>query len=164
MNMLLLNLLLALTYCLMFGGFDSYTLTTGFLVAGVLLLAVTAAGPGKTYGERLVKLLRFGGYFGRILLQANWQVAREVLTPGSRLSPRIVRYDVTGLSDLQVTTLANAITLTPGTLVLDLERDRAGGVDDARMLYVHCMFAADRDAAIADLDELRGRLLAGVFE
>ena len=72
------------------------------------------------------------------------------------MHPRIIRYPVTGLSHTQMTTLASAITLTPGTLSADV--DEAG-----QTLYIHCMYAHDRDAAVADLDELRDRLMREVF-
>ena len=160
MNVFVLNLLLALTFCLMFGTFDAYTLTAGF-VAGFLLLApITRVLHGRTYGGYLFRLLSFAAYFLRILVVANWQVAYEVLTPGHQLTPRIIRYDVGGLSDLQLTTLANAITLTPGTLAVDVSPTGAQG---GRWLYVHVMFGRDREKAVANIDELRRRLMREVF-
>lgn len=105
---------------------------------------------------RLPRAAAFLFYFIRILIIANWQVAVEALRPNGRQSPRMVRYDVTGMTDLQITFLANAITLTPGTLVVDIS-------DDRRLLYVHCMFGADREASIRELDDLRHRLLRGLF-
>lgn len=106
--------------------------------------------------SRLPRAAGFAVYFVRILIIANWQVAVETLRPQLKQSPRMVRYKVTGMTDLQITCLANAITLTPGTLVVDIS-------DDRRFLYVHCMFGASREDAIRDLDDLRRRLLRGLF-
>ena len=83
-------------------------------------------------------------------------MAWEIVTPGLRMTPRIIRYDVADLTPVEVTTLANAITLTPGTLTMDV--DERGDT-----LYIHCMYADDRDAAVAELDDLRRRLMEGVF-
>lgn len=127
-------------------------LVIGHVIAG--LVARTMGQPG--YISRGVRLIRFVLYFLYILSKANLQVAWEIITPGYQMTPRIIRYPVDGLTDAQVTTLANAITLTPGTLSADIDEDR-------RVLYIHCMYAEDRDAAIADLDELRDRLLREVF-
>jgi multicomponent Na+:H+ antiporter subunit E len=159
-NLFLLNLLLALMFCLMFGTFDVYVIAAGFLAGFVLLASVTRALTGRTYGGYLLRLGRFAGYFFRILITANWQVAKEVLSPGQGITPRLIRYDVSGLSDLQVTTLANSISLTPGTLAVDL----SPGSREKRWLYVHCMFADDRAKTVADIDELKRRLLTEVFE
>ena len=102
------------------------------------------------------RIIVFAVYFLRILIKANLEVAVEVCTPGFRMTPSIIRYDVTGMTDMQITTLANAITLTPGTLSVDVS-------DRGRFLYVHCMYAKDREAAVRGLDELRHRLMKEIF-
>ncbi|MDX1683104.1 MAG: Na+/H+ antiporter subunit E, partial [Phycisphaeraceae bacterium] len=108
------------------------------------------------YGRKLLGLVRFFFYFVRILVVANLQVAREVLTPGFQMNPRIIAYPVDDLTDVQITTLASAITLTPGTLSVDVS-------DDGRVLYVHAMYARDRAAAFREIDQLRNRLMREVF-
>ena len=52
--------------------------------------------------------------------------------------------------------MANCITLTPGTLLVDAS-------DDGRWLYVHCMYAEDRAKAIDGLRKLEDRLRREVF-
>ena len=91
-----------------------------------------------------------------ILVKANLEVAWEIITPGFGMEPRILRYSVAGLSDVEVTTLANAITLTPGTLSADLS-------EDGETLFIHAMYARDRDQALAAVDQLRHWLLREVF-
>jgi multicomponent Na+:H+ antiporter subunit E len=156
MNALLLNTLLALLWCLLWGSFDIWTLVAGFAVGYVVVGLYSRTASIRAYGLKLFHLVGFGAYFLRILVKSNWQIAKEVLRPRPSQTPRIVRYDVAGLSAVKITTLANAITLTPGTLVMDIS-------DDQQTLYVHCMYAADRDAAVRDLDELRNRILDEVF-
>lgn len=160
MNTFVLNLVLAFSFALMFGEFRPVTLIVGFVIGFILLIPISRATNGRTYGGSLWRLLRFSLYFVRILIAANLSVAREVITPGFSLTPRLVRLDVTGLSDLQVTILSNAITLTPGTLTVDVGEPNASG---HRFLYVHCMFGADREKAVAELVELRDRLIKEVF-
>ena len=156
MKLFLLNILLAVLWMLMVEQFDLYALLVGF-VAGYLLLAlVSRATQSEGYATKAWQLLKFTGYFIYILTKANWGVAKEVLSPDATRVPRIVRYGVDGLTEVQITTLANAITLTPGTLVIDVSPDR-------RFLYVHCMFAADREGAIRELDELRDKMMDEVF-
>lgn len=128
----------------------------GFALGAIVVeMGLRASGQGR-YLSRLWALFRFCCYFLYILVKANLDVAWEIITPGYSMSPRMIRYDVKGLSPIQVTTLANAITLTPGTLSADI--NEAGD-----MLYIHAMYAEKKTDATKDLDELRDKLLKLVF-
>jgi multicomponent Na+:H+ antiporter subunit E len=155
-RLFLLNLMLAATYLALTGDFSGFNVLIGFLIGyGVLTIYDMASG-GTGYSGKLLRLVRFGFWFMWILFLANLQIAWEIITPGMHQTPRIIRYPVAHLTDVQITTLANCITLTPGTLVVDV-------ADDRQFIYVHCMYAKDRDKAVADLDMLRLRLEREVF-
>lgn len=129
----------------------------GFVLGAIVVeLGMRASGKGR-YLAPLWGLLRFACYFLYILVKANLDVAWEIITPGYSMKPRMIRYDVTELNALQVTTLANAITLTPGTLSADVD-------DEANTLYIHAMYAEQTHNAVKDLDELRDKLLKLVFQ
>ena len=151
LNLFLMGVFLALTDEVTF-----FNAVIGFVIAmGVTELYLRSAGK-PSYVAAVWRLVLFVLYFVRILVKANLGVAWEIVTPGLHMTPRIIRYDVADLTPVEVTTLANAITLTPGTLTADV--DERGDT-----LYIHCMYAADRDEAVAELDDLRRRLLEGVF-
>jgi len=153
----LLNLFLAVLWMFMWGSFDVYTLVAGFAIGYLLIgFAGRSMGAEDNYGSKVANAILFGLYFIRILVVANLMVAKESSTPGYGMSPAIIKYPVDGMTELQVTSLANAITLTPGTLSVDV-------APDADYLYVHCMYWRDKDAALKDLDELKHRLLTEVF-
>lgn len=152
----LTNVFLAVLWMLLWGAFDIYYLVAGFVLGYMLLGLVSRTVRGKGYGTKGWKLISFGTYFVRILIKANLQVAWEIITPGYGMTPRLIRYDVQGLTPLQVTSLANTITLTPGTLSVDIS-------DDEQCLYVHCMYANNRHATVRELDELRDRLMKELF-
>lgn len=102
-------------------------LGAGALVA---LVATMAAGPHlKIFsGLRLepaapYHLLRYLGYFGVALIRANLDVARRVLSPSLPIRPALVEVRTELQSDLGRLILANSITLTPGTLSVDLRGD-----------------------------------------
>lgn len=160
MALFLLNVLLAVVWVLLLGASDLYTFAAGFLIGYVLIgLFSRNDARGGAHGGYATKgrgLLSFAGYFAYILVKANWQVAREVLRADPQRRAMIIRYDVADLDDVQTTTLANAITLTPGTLVIDIS-------PDGHWLYIHCLFAPDRAAATAELDDLRDRMMREVF-
>lgn len=154
--LLLVNVLLAMLWIFFWGDLSLYTLAVGFALGySVLYLFTRVVDPTMlrdAYGQRIRDLVCFGWYFLRLLVRSNWETAVEIVTPGINVTPRIIRYDVTGMSDLRITTLSNAITLTPGTLVVDLRDDAA---KSKRWLYVHCLYAVDRHEAYRDLHRLR---------
>ena len=156
MTLFLLNILLAVLWCFTWGSFDFRTLATGFVLSYLLLGAYSRVTVVEGYGRKARDLARFAAYFVRVLFVANLQIAYEILTPGLGASPRIVRFGVSGLTPAQRTILVNAINLTPGTLVVDMSPDR-------RTFYVHCMYARDRDDAVAQLEDLKRRLVSEVF-
>ena len=156
MRRFLLHIVLAVVWMLMFSSFDLYTLLAGLAVATALIAMIGSDRGVERFRVNPLRLVRFVAYFVRILVIANWQVARLVLDPAMPIRPRLIRYDVSGLTPMQITTLASAITLTPGTLAVDLSRDD-------RVLYIHCINAPDRAQAVRELDELRERLMTEVF-
>lgn len=82
---------------------------------------------------RFLRIVRFALFFLWEVLLASLRVAYDVLTPRFHLRPGIIAVPLDARSDLEITLLANLITLTPGTLSLDVSADR-------RMLYVHAMY------------------------
>lgn len=153
----LLNLFLALIYVALVGDASVFTFGVGF-VLGYLIIALYSRATGMgSYPGKLFRLIRFALFFGRILIIANFQVAWEVITPGYKMTPRVIRYDVHGLTPVQVTILASTITLTPGTLTADID-------EEGRYLYIHAMYCRDREAAVRELDEIKRRLTNEVFE
>ena len=156
-NKFLLNLFLAAVYVILTGSLSFLNALLGFAI-GFFIMAVIDRTTGRAvYVRRVWGMLRFAGYFLWILIKANLEVALEIMTPGFKMTPRIIRYPVDGLTAAEVTTLANAITLTPGTLSADID-------DAGQTLYIHCMYAKDREQAVAGLDELRHALLREVFD
>jgi multicomponent Na+:H+ antiporter subunit E len=81
------------------------------------------------------------------LLRGAISVAWLAVQPRLRLRPAIIAYPLTLSSDLQITLLANMITLTPGTLSVDVS-------DDKTTLYIHTIDLADRA-------DLVGRIASG---
>jgi len=66
------------------------------------------------------------------------------VTPQNKSKPGILAMPLEVESDIEIMLLANLISLTPGTLSLDVSEDR-------RHLYVHAMFVDDEAALVAEL-------------
>lgn len=136
MNLLLLNLLLAIGWSAVRGEISLGALTGGFVV-GYLALWLTRPLYGQTrYFDRVIRVVGLLFFFVYELLVSSLRVARAVLTPRPRLRPGIVAVPLEARTDLEILAVANLISLTPGSLSLDLSDDRS-------TLFVHDMFVAD---------------------
>lgn len=93
-------------------------------------------------------ILRLFALFCWDLLISSLQVARAVLTPGDSVAPRFVIVPLKAArSDLEITLVGNYITLTPGTLTVDVSPDR-------QTLLIHSLLAGDSgDGVRADVRE-----------
>ncbi len=141
------------------------TVDVGFLVVGVVLTLVVVVLTSGKYPRRewllnpvrLFWLLIYIPYFLYYCVRANLDVAYRVIHPDVPIRPGIVKVHTGLTSNLGKTFLANSITLTPGTLTVDV-------VDDA--LYVHWIYV-DTDDPEEQTAEIVGRfegLLERIFE
>ena len=73
--------------------------------------------------NRLAAALRYWPWLLIQILQSSTQVARHVLSPTLKIKPRILRVPITQQTDLGRATLANSITLTPGTTSIHVRRN-----------------------------------------
>jgi multicomponent Na+:H+ antiporter subunit E len=144
----LANLLLALAWAAVTAGFTLANLAAGFVVGYLVLLVAQRLSPGTTYFGKVWQVLRFAGFYLWELVLSNLRVAYDVVTPGYRMRPAVVAVPLECRSEGEITLLANLITMTPGTLALDVS-------DDHSVLFVHAMF-------VRDPDELRRSIKEGL--
>ena len=123
------------------GDFTFLNFAFGFLLGFVALGLVNRDRMGKKYFRLLPNAVGFVLFFLFELIKANIQVAYEVMTPTMHMKPGIVSVPLDVKSDLEITVLANLISLTPGTLSLDVSESRD-------LLYVHAMYVLDREEFI----------------
>ncbi|MEM1041310.1 MAG: Na+/H+ antiporter subunit E [Bacteroidota bacterium] len=157
MKLFLLNILLALLWAAVSGSFEPVTLAAGFALGYLVLLLARPAFGASGYYAGLWRGLAFAAFYVWELLLSSVRVAFDVLTPRLRAQPGIVAVPLDAQTDLEMTTLANLISLTPGTLSLDVSPDR-------RTLYVHAMYLGDGpDALRANLKEQIERRVLALF-
>jgi multicomponent Na+:H+ antiporter subunit E len=134
------NIFLALTWVAITEQFTGPNLVIGFVLGYVILgFARATVATDSPYFRKVWQLVSFLLYFLTEMLLANLRVAYDVVTPTYYMRPAVVEIPLDAKTDLEITLLAMFITLTPGTLSLDVSTDR-------RVLYIHAMFAADPEA------------------
>lgn len=139
MNILSTNLILAVVWAALMGEFSFTSLMTGFVIGFVALWVVQPLTGATSYHRRVLAWLRLIVMFHYELLLSSLSVAWDVLTPRHRARPAIVDVPLDVKSDAGIFLVTNLISLTPGTLSLDVTGDR-------RTLRVHAMFADDPEA------------------
>lgn len=150
--MLLLNLLLAIAWLLLTGQFTVVNLLFGFALSFALLWLLgqvwnqaDVEDGAPTYFGKVVTVISFGGFFVKELVMANLRVAADVLRIQPKMEPAVVTVPLHDFTDSEATMLANFVTLTPGTLSLDVSPPNLSG---ERELTVHAMHAGRTKEAI----------------
>lgn len=158
MTMLATNVVLALLWAALWGSLAPLDLLAGFGIGfvglwfGRHLLGTRDA----RYFRALPQLLLLSVYFLKELVKSCLMVARDCIARHPRLHPAIVRMPIGEKSDLEIFVLANLITLTPGTLTLDVAEDRS-------FLLIHSIYAEDPEALVADLKSGMEHRVSEVF-
>lgn len=153
MRYLLLNTGLAFIWAGLTGSFDLVNLLLGFGLGYLVLWLVQRVIGPTTYFSKAPKLLGFTLFFLWELLVSNLRVMVDALTPRHNMRPRVLAIPLDACTNSEITLLANFISLTPGTLSLDVASNHC-------VLYVHAMYAADAEQARRDIKNLERRLLA----
>lgn len=146
MSSAFLVVVLALGWAGITGNFSGLNLLFGGLVGGVAILILRYSIQQQGALGKAGKVLSLIGLFLYELMASAVRVAMVVLHPDlkSVLKPAIVAVPLTVKSDAEITLLANMITLTPGTLTVDV-------ADDRSVLYVHALAMESDTALIADI-------------
>ncbi len=143
-----------------------WSLEPAVLVAGAFFALIVATLLGDIFPDRLHRvlspkrwlfLLLFVPYFLFYCVRANLDVAWRVIHPDVPIRPGIVKVRTTLTSDMAKTFLANSITLTPGTLTIDI---------DGQDFYVHWINVHTDDVE-QRTEEICGRferILRRIFE
>ena len=154
MNLLLLNLLLALLWAMVTGSITLLSLGMGFLIGFVVLAAVNRALGNTHYFGRFARGVSLALFFLWELVISSFRVAWDVISPRPYMDPAIIAVPLDLETDAEITLLANLISLTPGTLSLDVSKDK-------KTLFVHGMHVDDPDELRKDIKENFERRVKG---
>lgn len=158
MNVVPMIALLALIWGAITGNFSELNLLLGALVGGGAALLLRHSFGGAPVLRKLRRIWSLAVLFLYELMVSAVRVGLIVLTPDLRsvLRPAIVAFPLTVTSDAEIALLANLITLTPGTLSVDVS-------DDRTTLYIHVLNLASREQLIADIAQGFERRVHEVF-
>ena len=132
----------------LWGRFTLANLLSGVVVSLALVLVVRLPDASlRSYGVRRIRPIRalwFVVYFLIKVVQANVVLAWEIITPGDRTEPGIIGVPLPDVSDAVVTLIANAFTLTPGSLTIEVTQDPT-------VVYVHVLHLHEPEKVRAEM-------------
>ncbi len=131
-GLFLLNLILALTWAALQGDLNAANFAIGFLISAAIIYLFRRMFFSPRYFRKTVLGLRLTVSFIKELIKSNIAVLRVVISPRLRVRSGVIAVPTELTDDVALTMLANMITLTPGTLTLDISPDR-------RHLFVHTL-------------------------
>lgn len=141
MNKFLINIIVSIVWGGLTGEFTLGNLIVGFVLGYIILLMSIPITGNSDYAINFWRALGLALYFILELVSSSIRVSKEILRPQLKLSAGVIGIPLeTAETDVEITLLANIITVTPGTLSLDISDDRS-------MLYVHSMYiTSDKEA------------------
>ncbi|MFW6100041.1 MAG: Na+/H+ antiporter subunit E [Bacteroidota bacterium] len=126
----------------------TFSLALANIVVGVIAALITSYLFGRYFVTDVRKFLQPRRYAWLILyififlwecIKANFDVAYRVLHPAMPIKPGIVRVQLEIKTDIAKTVLANSITMTPGTIAVDVKDD---------IMYVHWIYVTSEDPEV----------------
>lgn len=137
--------------------------TPGTIITGVLLAAACTWAVRRSDVHRrhhrvhLLPLLRYFGHMGVELVKANIILGYEVLTPTDYTTPGLLEVRLPASSELVLTVIANSITLTPGSMTLELRPETS-------TLLVHVLHLRNVEAARDEIRDLHRLVSAALVQ
>ena len=139
MNFLTINILLAFIWAHVTGEFTLGSFATGFLLGYIVLFIASPVLDSGSYIRKFPLVIWLFVYFLKELFLSSIRVAIDVLRPGSfKMHSGVIGIPLDVKTDFEITLLANMISLTPGTLSLDVSEDR-------KTLFIHAMYVDNDD-------------------
>lgn len=126
----------------------------GFLISFGILYVITINKQDRKYFTILPKLVSFFLFMFWEIIKTNLVTVKESLYAKSKLKPAVVKVPLTVESDLEITILAIMVSVTPGTLVMDIS-------DDKKVMYVHVMHVSNKQDFI---DEVKNKFEKRLLE
>jgi len=141
---ILLNISLAFIWMFLKVSSEPIDFLVGYFFGLLLVFTFRRFFPSRFYLLRVVAVISLVAIFIKELILSNLAVLKVIIKPKLDIKPGIFALPTELKKDWEITILANLITLTPGTLVVDIS-------DDNSTLYIHAMDASDAEAAIASI-------------
>ena len=140
-SQILLNLFITFLWMFLQDQWTFFTFITGYLVGMIILIFIRRFFKGQLYIYKVWAILKLFAVFIYELIISGFFVIKHVLRPKVDVTPGIFRLDVDLEGEVEVTLLSLLITLTPGSVVMEV-------TPDGKALYVHALDLPDSKISV----------------
>ncbi|MFD1991632.1 Na+/H+ antiporter subunit E [Paenibacillus nicotianae] len=146
---IILNLLIALIWMSLHTTWDTLNFAIGYLIGLLLIYIMRRFFAREFYGIKIWAVIKLLVLFIKELIVSSMVVLKHIISPRLKFKPGILTYQTELTSDWELTLLSTLVTLTPGTILIEISRDQ-------HLVYIHAM-------DIQDAEELSAHI-RGTFE
>jgi multicomponent Na+:H+ antiporter subunit E len=143
---LILNLLIGVIWMFLSESYSFASFVVGFMVGAALLYLLNRFIPDSYYFKQVNAIFYLIFLFIKELIMANIEVLKWVYKPKLDFQPGIIAVPIDVKKNWEITLLANLITLTPGTLSVDVSRDQ-------QYIYIHAIDLPDVNETIVGIKD-----------
>lgn len=143
---ILLNVILAFVWMFLTVSFDGASFLVGYMIGLFIIFILRRFFHSRFYLVPLFVIIKLLFIFFKELILSNIAVAKVVMQRSLTIQPAIFALPTQLKKEWEITVLAMLITLTPGTLVLDVS-------DDGSTLYIHALNSPDVHEAIESIKQ-----------
>ncbi|TCZ81309.1 Na+/H+ antiporter subunit E [Paenibacillus albiflavus] len=129
---ILLNLLIAFVWMLLNESWNIVIFGMGYAIGFFIILSMRRFFPEPFYGRKIIFIFKLFSLFIIELLKSCVVVIRQVTRPKLNIQPGIFRSETVLKSDFEITLLSTLLTLTPGSVVMEID-------PEAGVMFIHAM-------------------------
>ncbi|GBG10935.1 Na+/H+ antiporter subunit E [Paenibacillus sp. MY03] len=129
---ILLNLLIAAMWMMLHDTWNMLTFAIGFVLGAIILFGMRRFFPAPFYGRKFWFLLKLGWLFSIELLVSSIVAIEQIIRPRLNIQPGVFRMQTRMKTEWELSLLANLMTLTPGSVVMEIAPEDG-------LMYVHAM-------------------------
>ncbi|SDI84485.1 Na+/H+ antiporter subunit E [Alteribacillus bidgolensis] len=152
---LIINLIIAVIWMFLNNAWTVSGLVSGYVIGLGILFLLRNFFPSRFYFIGVMAILKLIVIFLKELILSSVEVMGQIMQPKLNIQPGIFAMDIKLKKEWEVTVLSCLITLTPGTLVVDVSPDN-------KTLYIHAMHLPDVEKAKSDIKNTFEKAIQGV--
>lgn len=141
---IVVNVTIAFVWMFFFDSWNFSTFFLGYLLGLALIFVLRRFMNEPFYFRKVIAVIKLLLLFLKELILSSWAVFKEIVRPKLDIRPGIIAVPTRLRSDWEITTFAMLITLTPGTLTLEVSPEQD-------VLYIHAMDIEDTEKEIEQL-------------
>ncbi len=101
--------------------------------------------------KKIYYVVEFVLFYFLKLVQSNIYIAYDILTPNLKSFPGIVKVPLYISSDFGILVFANLLSMTPGTLTIDVSEDK-------KEIVVHVLYSKNKEAVMFEIGQVQQKI------